>query len=162
MIEEARRLPASMLAIGVTMLVGFVVIAVAAVLSVGGSQSESPELSDLALPVGVEVVDTHATCDPSVCDGVGLVVDRDGVEVPEMAQMIADHLRTEGWTENLSCDYGAVCLKHGDLRVEIRPWLDLDEMVAPTMRASLEENGVDQSRLVYVGYYRCGVLRVCA
>lgn len=162
MIEEARRLPPSMLALGLALLVGFVVIAVAAVASVGGSKSDSPVLEDLALPADVVLVDSHATCDASACDGFGLVVDRDGLDVIEMAGVIADRLRMDDWVDRPVCQGSVACLKRDDLRVDIRPWLELDESVAPAMRASLTESGIDQSRLVYLSYYRCGVLRSCA
>ncbi|OFW65442.1 MAG: hypothetical protein A2Z12_00150 [Actinobacteria bacterium RBG_16_68_21] len=162
MIAEARKLPPAMLALGAAMLAGFIVIAIAAIVSVDGSKSESPDIGDLALPSTFEIVDSHSTCDASACDGLGLVIDRDGMEVPEMAQLIVERLQMDGWIDETPCEEAVTCLKRDDLRIEVRPWLDLDEAVAPTMRASLEESGIDQSRLVYLSYYRCGVLRSCA
>jgi hypothetical protein len=160
-IEQARRLPTPILVLGLGLIGGFVAVIVATIISVGTSPPESPDLEDLALPVSVQVVDSHATCDASACDGYGLVVDRDGMAVTEMATNIADRLRIDDWVDDAPCDEGAVCLQRDDLRVEIRPWLDVPESVAPAMRASLTESGVDQARLVYVAYYRCGVLRSC-
>jgi len=161
-IREARRVSPSMLALGLALLFGFVAIAIATIVSVGGSRSDSPELDDLALPVGVDLVDSHATCDATACDGFGLVVDRDGADLALMVETIADRLRMDDWVDRTVCEGPVTCLARGDLRVEIRSWIDLDETVAPTMRASLDEASIDQSRLVYVSYYRCGVLRPCA
>ncbi|MFH1105101.1 MAG: hypothetical protein V1757_09225 [Actinomycetota bacterium] len=161
MIRAVRRLHPSMLAVGLALFAGFVVIAIGTVISVGKSGTETPELTDLALPAGVAIVDSHSTCDASACDGLGLVVDRDGLEVGEMRDVIAERLRMDGWTDDSLCEPLVTCLERDDLRVEIEPWVDLEESVAPAMRTSLIESGIDQTDLVYVGYYRCGVLRAC-
>ena len=162
MIDEAHRFHPSIVVLGLALLGGFVAIVVGTILSVGSSKSESPELGDLALPVSVDVIDSHATCDASACDGFGLAVDRDGMDVAGMEQAIAERLRLDGWSDESACPASVICLERDDLRVEILPWSNLDESVAPTMRDSLTESGVDQTRLVYLSYYRCGVLRACA
>lgn len=159
---DERRLPMAVVVLGLALLGGFLAIVIGTVLSVTGSRPDTPEIEDLALPAGVDIVDSHTTCNASACDGVGLVVDRDGMGVADMVDTIARRLTLDGWHERSSCDEGARCLERDDLRIVIRPWLDLDEAIAPAMRDSLTEDGVDQTRLVYLGYYRCGVLRSCS
>jgi len=157
-----RHLPPAIVVLGLALLGGFVAIVVGTILSVTGSRPSTPDIEDLALPAGVEIVDSHTTCNASACDGVGLVVDRDGMGVPDMVDAIAKRLTMDGWHEEATCVTDARCLERDDLRIVIRPWLDLDETVAPAMRDSLTEDGVDQTRLVYLGYFRCGVLRSCS
>jgi len=158
---EEKHLPTAVVVLGFALLGGFIAIVVGTVLSVAGARPETPSIEDLALPAGVDVVDSHTTCNASACDGIGIVVDRDGMGVTDMVDAIAKRLTMDGWHEDGECDAGAICLDREDLRIVIRPWLDLDEAVAPAMRDSLTEDGIDQTRLVYLGYYRCGVLRSC-
>jgi hypothetical protein len=160
--SDERHLPMAIVVLGLALLCGFVAIVIGTILSVAVSRPDTPDIEDLALPAGVDIVDSHTTCNASACDGIGVVVDRDGMGVADMVDVIARRLTMDGWRDDATCDAGARCLERDDLRIVIRPWLDVDETVAPAMRDSLTEDGIDQTRLVYLGYYRCGVLRSCS
>jgi hypothetical protein len=161
LIGETRGLPTSMLVIGGLMLGGFLIIATSMVAAViADDRPAMPDLDLLALPVGVDVLESHATCDASECDGVGLVLDNDLASAEALIEDVADGLRAEGWTDR-ACGLGDTCLRREGLGVMLAPWSMIDDTLNAPIRASLEEQGIDQQTLVYLLFHRCGDLHPC-
>jgi len=114
------------------------------------------------MPSGVDIVDSHATCQAEACDGTGYVIAWDPMTSHAAVSMLAEHFLERGWVGAVgSCDDGSRCLSQGDLRAEIRPWSTVDEMVGTIMRTSLRERGIDEVDLVYVSVASCSILGVC-
>lgn len=161
MIDETRTLPASMLVIGVLMLGSFLIVATSMVAAViADDRPTLPDVDLLALPAGIEVLDSHSTCDASECDGYGLVLDQPGVAADQVIEQVAESLRGDGWLTRV-CGLGETCLRKDGLGVMLAPWSMIDDTLNAPIRASLEEQGIDQENLVYLRYHRCGDLHPC-
>jgi hypothetical protein len=161
LIDETRTLPASMLVIGVLMLGSFLIVATSMVAAViADDRPTLPDVELLVLPDGIEVLDSHSTCDASECDGYGLVLDRPGVPTDQVIEEVAENLRGAGWTTR-ACGLGETCLRKDGLGVMLAPWSMIDDTLNAPIRASLEEQGIDQKNLVYLRYHRCGDLHPC-
>jgi hypothetical protein len=158
--EGVRILPVSMVVIGLILLGGFLIAAtsmIAAVVAADGNGM--PDLEHLALPSSVEIVDSHATCDASECDGYGVVVIGDGTRPARTIDLVQSRLRSVGWAQRDCGD--DVCMRRDGLAVVMRPWVDVPETEAIALRSALDNSGVDQDRLVYVLYHRCSDLHPC-
>jgi len=150
-----------MLVIGLLMLAGFLAVAVSMIAAVAiDDRPPMPDMEALALPDGVAVIDSHASCDASECDGYGIVVDRSGAAAEDVIYLVESTLRSKGWWGG-ECPQGEVCLRRGELGVVLVPWVAVDDTVATAIRTELTAEGVDQGALVYVLYHRCGVLHPC-
>jgi hypothetical protein len=162
MIEEARRQHPAMVVVGVLFLVVFLSIAVATVISVIIDPMPDPAtLSVLTLPPGIEVIDAHQTCNADACDGEGGVLQSDGLTAATALAAVENQLKDSGWWEHMCGDLGP-CLRWHDLGAELVPWVAVhDEPGTAAMRANLEGMDVDQSSLVYVRVFRCGVVVLC-
>ncbi|HSM02679.1 MAG TPA: hypothetical protein VK960_09630 [Acidimicrobiia bacterium] len=156
-----RIFPVSMVVIGLMLLGGFIVAATSMVAAVVASDGHSmPDLDQLALPAGAEIVDTHATCDANECDGYGMAVSREDTSPAGLIELIESRLRSIGWSVR-DCGADEVCMRRDDLAVRLRPWTAVEGTEAAAMRVALAERGVDQSALVYVLFHRCGGLHPC-
>lgn len=161
MIGDSRTLPGSMVVIGVLMLASFMIVCTSMVAAVLADDRPSmPDLELLDLPSGVEILDFHATCDASECDGYGLILDDDGASAEELIELVAGSLRESGWATR-DCGLGDICLRRDGLGVVLAPWSMVDDTLNTPIRASLEERGIDQETLVYMLYHRCGQLHPC-
>ena len=162
MIEEAtRRLP-TMVVVGVVLLLGFLSIALATVVSVASDDTPEPAtVAVLELSTDLEVVDAHQTCSAEACDGEGAVLVSAGRSAMTAVAMVEEDLRREGWWEHL-CGDDEPCLRRNDLGVEVLPWVAVhDERATAAMRANLESMKVDQESLVYVRVFRCDIVTTC-
>ncbi|HUG75435.1 MAG TPA: hypothetical protein VMM81_07185 [Acidimicrobiia bacterium] len=152
-----------MLVITGVLVVGFIALGAATVLSVTGANGpQPPTLADLPIPTGVELVDSHTLCEADACDGAGGVFAWDPIRVEAAVGMLAEHFLGNGWIGDPgTCLEGVRCFQRGGLRSTIRPWLEVDETVGTTMRASIREQGIIEDNLVYVSVIRCGILTDC-
>jgi len=159
--ETVRILPVSMVVIGLVLLAGFIITATSMIAAVVATDGDGmPSLEQLALPADVEIVDSHATCDASECDGYGIVVDRPETAPGRVIELIRSRLRGVGWAHR-DCGPEEVCMRRDDLGVRMRPWISVAETEAVAMRDALTDRGVDQSALVYLLFHRCGELHPC-
>lgn len=161
MIQEARRLPAAMVIVAGAFISFFVLIAVATVVTVLGSDRQGPpEVGDLPFPAGIAVVDRQLTCSPDICDGEASVVESPGMGASATLTMIEARLRNRSWEEKTCA--GSRCLGQGDLRVRLAVWSDLGpDSATAAMRSHLMEREVDQQGFVFIHLFRCGVLAPC-
>jgi hypothetical protein len=152
-----------MLVVTGLLVAGFIVLGVATVLSVTRSNGpQPPTLADLPIPTGVQLIDSHHLCEADACDGAGGVFAWDPIRVDAAVSMFAEYFLGNGWIGDPgSCAEGVRCLRRGDLRATVRPWLEVDETVGTAMRASIRERGVVEDDLVYVSVIRCGILESC-
>ena len=161
MSETIRILPVSMLVIGLVLLGGFIIASTSMIAAVIASDANGmPRLEELALPSGVEIVDTHATCDANECDGYGMVVDHEASPPGRVIELIESRLRSVGWGQR-DCTPGEVCMRRDDLGIVMMPWSNVPGTEAVAMRAALEERDIDQAGLVYLLYHRCSELHPC-
>ena len=162
MIEEARKSHPAMVVVGVVLLVGFLAIAIATVVSVVTDPIPDPaRLSSLALPPGIEVIDAHQTCNAEACDGEGAVLRSDGLTAATALAAVKGQLEDTGWWEH-QCPNLGPCLRWHDLGAELVPWVTVHEQsAAAAMRANLDGMEIDQSSLVYLRVFRCGVVTMC-
>ncbi len=162
MIEEARHRHPAMVVVGFVLFAGFLAIAVATVVSVITDPMPDPAtLSVLALPPGVEVIDAHQTCNSEACDGEGAVLQSDGLTAATALAAVKVQLEGTGWWEHQCPDLGP-CLRWHDLGAELVPWVAVNEEPSTAaMRANLDGMEVDQSSLVYLRVFRCGVVMSC-
>ena len=148
-----------MVVIGLILLGGFIVASTSMIAAVVASDGNGmPDLEYLALPSGVEIVDTHATCDANECDGYGMVVGSEGTAARRVIDLVRSRLRSVGWAQR---DCAAVCMRRDGLGVVLRPWSEVPGDEAVAMRDALDDGGVDQEDLVYVLYHRCSDLHPC-
>lgn len=162
MIEEARRLPPSMVTVSIAFASLFTVLALGTIVAVMADDTPpAPELEELPILAESEVVDSIATCTDAACDGFGvLLMDRD-LDAPMLTGRLIRLWRSEGW-ETVSCqDSGTLCLAEDDYRISVLPWDQVDPVLAPTLVEGVADRGLDRSRLLYVHYYRCGSIYPC-
>lgn len=158
--EGIRILPVSMVVIGLILLGGFLVASTSMIAAVVASDGNGmPDLEYLALPPGVEIVDTHATCDATECDGYGIVVGREAATAARVIDLVRSRLRAVGWAVRDCGD--DVCMRRDGLGVVIRRWTEVPETEAVAVRDGLTDRGVVQSSLVYILYHRCSDLHPC-
>ncbi|MEX2323424.1 MAG: hypothetical protein WEA29_06595 [Acidimicrobiia bacterium] len=152
-----------MLVVTGLLVVGFIALGAATVLSVTGANGpEPPTLADVPIPTGVELVDSHALCEADACDGAGGVFAWDPIRVEAAVTMLAENFLVNGWIGDPgSCPEGVRCFQRGGLRSTIRPWLEVDETVGTAMRAAIRDQGIVEDDLVYVSVIRCGILTDC-
>lgn len=162
MIEEARTRHPAMVAVGVTLLLGFMTIATATVLSVIADDTPEPAtVAFLALPAEVEVLDAHQICTAEVCDGEGAVLLSEGRTAAVAMALVETRLIETGWWEH-RCGDADPCLRRHDLGAEVIPWVAVhDDPATAAMRANVDGMPVDQEALVYVRVFRCNVLTAC-
>jgi hypothetical protein len=157
---EARRLPPSMAAVATGFVTLFIVLVIATIVAVAAEDMPAaPELTDLPLAEAVEVVDSMSICTHQACDGVGVALIGSAGE--GVAGRLASTWRAAGW-DSLPCrDTGAMCFSDGDLRISMNVWADIDPLTVPKFVETIADRGIDEDRLVYVHYYRCGVILPC-
>jgi len=159
--ETIRILPVSMLVIGLILLGGFIVASTSMIAAVVASDGNGmPDIDQLPLPSGVDIVDTHAACDANECAGYGMVVGDEGTPPGRIIELIQSRLRSVGWGQR-DCAPGEVCMRRDDLGVVMRPWSAVAKTEAVAVRSALEDRGIDQASLVYVLYHRCSDLHPC-
>jgi hypothetical protein len=151
-----------MVAVGVVLVLAFVSIAVATVLSVVVDDTPEPAtVASLSLPAEVEVLDAHQVCTAEACDGEGAVLLSEGRTAAVALALVESRLRETGWWEH-RCGDDEPCLRRRDLGAEIVPWVAVHEDAATAaMKANLDGMQVDQEALVYVRVFRCNVLTQC-
>jgi hypothetical protein len=151
-----------MIVIGALLYGGFVAIAVATFVSLSnGAATAPPDITDVPFPAGTEVIGSHARCTTEACDGHGIVVDWESHTAASSIDMLAGHLESHGWVSLDDCTVEGRCMASGELRAELVPWASVDPGVGPVMRAAINERDLDESELVYVRLYRCGILTGC-
>ncbi|MBI5158362.1 MAG: hypothetical protein HZA58_10205 [Acidimicrobiia bacterium] len=162
MIEQARTSHPSLVVVGVVFLAVFLAIAAGTVVSVVADPLPDPAtLSVLALPPDIEVVDAHETCTADACDGEGAVLRSDGLTAAKALAAVEASLIEAGWSER-ECGGDRACLRWHDLGVEVAPWTAVhDRPSTAAMRSNLNGMALDQSSLVYVRVFRCGVVTAC-
>ncbi len=163
MIHEARRHQPAMVVVGALLVLGFLAIAAATVLSVVGDDTPEPAtMAVLPLSSDIEVIDAHQTCNAEACDGEGAVLLSAGRTASDSVALVESALRAAGWWEH-RCGDDETCLRRNDLGVEIVPWVAvLDQPSTAAMAANLAGMAVEAEALVYVRVFRCNVLTACA
>lgn len=162
MIAEARRLPPSMVVVSIVFVGLFLVLATGTILAVVADDSiEGPLLDDLPLNGGAEVVDAMATCTESACDGHGVLLMGTEYAADALAVRLGDHWRSRGWSRSACLDDGEICFEDGDLQISVRTWDHVDPTFAPTFVEGVADRGLDPSRLLYIHYFRCGIIHAC-
>lgn len=160
MIEEVRKLPNALLAVGASLVALFVLVVIATVVAVAsGDGSEPPTPEDLPLAVGTEALDSIVTCTEEACDGVGVLVAGGDGHTP--IEGLAEHWRLRGWDEVPCMENGLVCFAEGDLRISLSAWDEADHLKAPTLVELVADRGLDSSTLAFVHLYRCGTIVPC-
>lgn len=158
--SRERRLPPSMVAIGVGFVGLFILLVLATIVAVMNDDTpEPPTLAAFPLPEGVEIVDSMATCTDSACDGVGVVIIGSAGE--GVAGRVAQYWRDMGWGSLPCTDEGTMCFSDEDLRISLSVWADVDPLQVPKLWESVTNKGLDPGRLVYVHFYRCGSIFPC-
>lgn len=162
MIEEARRLPPSMLAVGLAFISLFVVLALGTIVAVMADDTpQVPALEGLPVIDQSEVVDSISTCTDAACDGYGVLLMGRGLEAPVLTSRLASLWRSKGWRSVPCLDEGGMCFADEDLRISVRGWDDIDPVFAPTLVEGVADRALDAARLLYIHYYRCGVIYPC-
>ena len=162
MIEEARRLPPSMLAVGIAFISLFVVLALGTIVAVMADDTpQVPALEGLPVIDESEIVDSISTCTDAACDGFGVLLMGRDLEAPVLTGRLTRLWRSKGWRSVPCVDEGGVCFADKDLRISVRDWDDIDPLLAPTLVEGVADRGLDAARLLYVHYYRCGVIYAC-
>ncbi|WKZ82186.1 MAG: hypothetical protein QY307_08880 [Acidimicrobiia bacterium] len=164
MIQAARRLHPSMLAVAVVLALGFFAIAAATIVSVLQDEVPSPaRIDDLAIPVGYRIMGSHQTCTADACDGEGAVFDLPGRSTAAALDLLAGSLLATGWHETGCSAVEGRCMESNDRRLLLIPWSVVSEEPATAaMRAGVESRSIDQSRLIYVRIVRCGITSPCS
>ncbi len=162
MIEEARRLPPSMLAVGIAFISLFVVLVLGTIVAVLADDTpQVPALEGLPVIDESEIVDSISTCTDAACDGFGVLLMGRDLEAPVLTGRLTSLWRSKGWRPVPCVDEGGVCFADNDLRISVRDWDDIDPVLAPTLVEGVADRGLDAARLLYVHYYRCGVIYAC-
>jgi hypothetical protein len=162
MIEEARRLPPSMVAVGFAFVSLLVVLALGTIVAVLADDTpQGPDLESLPIIDGSVVIDSIATCTDSACDGYGVLLMSIDIDAPVLTQRLGAHWRSTGWSPVPCLDDGSVCFADDDLRLSVMNWDRVDPFLAPTLLEGVVDRGLDATRLLYVHYYRCGVILPC-
>jgi hypothetical protein len=162
MIEEARRLPPSMLAVGIAFVSLFVVLVLGTIVAVLADDTpQVPALEGLPVIDESEIVDSISTCTDAACDGFGVLLMGRDLEAPVLTGRLTRLWRSKGWRSVPCVDEGGVCFADKDLRISVRDWDDIDPVLAPTLVEGVADRDLDAARLLYVHYYRCGVIYAC-
>lgn len=158
-----RQTPVSMIVIGAVLLAGFLAVSGVMVLTVtnGRATPAPPDGSEVVLPAAVETIDSHAICRAEACDGTGLVVHWDPIIAHVAVDMLATHLAGQGWVDHGGCPAGSRCMAMDDLRLTVKPWMQVDPSIGAVMRSSIRDRGLDDSDFLYVKVTRCGILEGC-
>jgi hypothetical protein len=162
MIEEARRLPPSMVTVGIAFISLFVVLALGTIVAVMADDTQpGPALAEFPIIDESEVVDSVATCTDSACDGHGVLLMGRELEAPMLRGRLVGYWKAQGWDTAECFDAGQICLAKEDLRLSIMDWSQVDPMLAPTLVEEVADRELDGRRLLYVHYYRCGAIYPC-
>jgi hypothetical protein len=162
MIDEARRLPPSMVVVAIIFVSLFFVLATGTILAVVADDSiEGPSLEDLPLNGGAEVVDAMATCTDSACDGHGVLLMGTEYGADALAARLGEHWQRRGWEPSSCVDDGDFCFADDDLRISVRTWDRVDPTFAPTFVEGVADRQLDPRRLLYIHYFRCGIIHAC-
>ncbi|MEE9206658.1 MAG: hypothetical protein V3U50_06725 [Acidimicrobiia bacterium] len=162
MIEEARRLPPSMLAVGIAFISLFVVLALGTIVAVMADDTpQVPDLEGLPIIEESEVVDSISTCTEAACDGYGVLLMGIDLAAPALTGRLVRLWRSQGWRSVPCLDEGGICFAEKDLRISVRDWGDVDPVLAPTLVEGVADRDLDAARLLYVHYYRCGAIYPC-
>jgi hypothetical protein len=160
MIDQQSPIRPTMIAIGAVFLSGLMILATATVVAVVSEDGMGPaEISALAMPSGVEIVDTHALCTADACTGEGAVLASDDREPGELIAAVESRLLRSGWA-SVPCAQD-LCMRSGDLRVDSVPWAEVDDTATAPLRSHLDNIEIDQSRLAYLRFWRCGLVEPC-
>jgi len=162
MIDEARRLPPSMVAVAIAFVSLFFVLASGTILAVMADDTvDGPELDELPLNGDAEVIDDMPTCTDAACDGHGVLLKGSELNAPMLTQRLSTHWRDRGWTRAACVDDGERCFAKGDVRISLRDWEMVDPLLAPTFVEEVADRKLDPGMLLYVHFYRCGIIHGC-
>ncbi len=151
-----------MVAVGIAFVSLFVVLALGTIVAVMADDSpQGPDLEGLPIIDGSVVIDSIATCTDSACDGYGVLLMGIELDAPVLTQQLGSHWRSTGWSLVPCLDDGSICFADDDLRISVRDWDRVDPFLAPTLVEGVADRGLDAARLLYVHYYRCGVIVPC-
>lgn len=155
-----RSFPPSMTFVGVAFFALFIALVGATILAVVNDDTpDPPGLDELPLPATVEIVDSMATCTDTACDGQGVVLIGSAGE--GVVGRLAGFWRDAGWASLPCADEGTMCFADDDLRLALSVWSDVDPLHIPKLWESVNDEGLDAGRLVYVHYFRCGSIFPC-
>jgi hypothetical protein len=162
MIDEARKLPPSMVAVTIAFISLFIVLASGTILAVVADDTvEGPPLEEFPFNSGAEIVDTMATCTDAACDGHGILLMGRETDAAELTEDLSQLWRRRGWVPVRCLDRGEVCFGEGELRISLRNWDQVDPMLAPTFVEGVADRSLDPGRLLYAHFYRCGLIHAC-
>ena len=162
MIEEARRLPPSMMAVGLAFVSLFLVLSLGTIVAVMADDTPpAPELESFPIIEDSEVIDSISTCTDEACDGYGVLLMGRESNAGRLTEGLVNFWRSEGWQSVPCLDDSRICFARDDLRLSVRDWDEVDPVMAPTLVEGVIDSGLDQARLLYVHYYRCGSIQPC-
>ncbi len=162
MIEEARRLPPSMVTVGIAFVSLFIVLALGTIVAVMADDTPpTPELEGFPIIEGSEMVDSISTCTDTACDGYGILLMGRDLDAPKLTESLVSFWRSSGWRSVGCVDESSICFADDDLRISVRDWEQVDPLLAPTLVEGVADRELDAARLLYVHYYRCGVIFPC-
>ena len=162
MIEEARRLPPSMVTVGIAFVSLFAVLALGTIVAVMADDTQpGPALEEFPIINESQMIDSIVTCTDAACDGHGVLLMGRELDAPMLRGRLVGYWRAQGW-DTLEClDNGQICLAKDDLRLSILDWSEVDPTLAPTLVEGVSDRELDGNRLLYVHYYRCGAIYAC-
>ena len=162
MIEEAKRLPPSMVTVGIVFVSMFFVLSLGTIVAVMADDTPpTPDLAGLPTIPGSEVVASISTCTDSACDGHGVLLMRSGFDTHSLTESLSNLWRSRGWHSVDCIGKGDHCLADDDLRISVRNWDQVNPALAPTLVGEVADRELDGSQLLYVHYYRCGTIYPC-
>jgi hypothetical protein len=162
MIDEARRLPPSMVAVAIAFVSLFVVLASGTIVAVVADDTvEVPGLEELPLDGEAEIVDSIPTCTDTACDGYGILLQGSALDAGELTEVLSAEWGRLGWSRIACADEGELCFAEDDVHISLRHWDQVDPVLAPTFVEGVADRGLDPSRLLYVHLYRCGIIHPC-
>jgi len=162
MIEEARRLPPSMVAVGVAFISLFAVLALGTIVAVMADDGpQAPELEGLPIVEESEVVDSIPACTESACDGYRVLLMGRHLDAESLTRRLVSYWLARGWRSIACDDDSRICFADDDLRISLRDWDQVDPLIAPTFVEGVADRGLDEQRLLVVHYFRCGANYPC-
>lgn len=151
-----------MVAVAIAFLSLFTVLASGTILAVVADDTVAmPNLEELPLDTGAVIVDSMTTCTESACDGFGVVVMGTELGAGALTRQLVDAWEGRGWEPTVCVDRGEICFANGRLRISVRNWDQVDPLLAPAFLEEVADRQLDPDRLLFVHYYRCGIIHDC-
>ncbi len=82
-------------------------------------------------------------------------------EAEPLSARLGDHWRSLGWSRTGCIDDGEICFADDDLWISVRTWDRVDPTFAPTFVEEVADRQLDPHRLLYIHYFRCGIIHDC-